>query len=458
MNKSVFSALGLLALLASLLPAQLVRFSTNLGDIDVTMLPDSAPATVQNFLNYVNRGDYNNTFVHRSVKYNPDAGSYIGVIQGGGYRWENGNAVAIREDRPVQNEFKVSNTRGTLAMAKLGSGPDTATNQWFFNSVNNSSNLNTQNGGFTVFGRVANTAGLTVMDRIAAIRTYNAGSPFDQLPLQDYTDGATVSEANLIVLKSITIVDTTPAVLDNGIISASGYGALPFAAAGSYIEIYGSYLAGSTRAWSTADFHDGDAPTALSNVSVTVDGRPAYVYSISPGQVNVQVPAGVTVNTSVPVVVTYSGQSSAPAALAIKETAGGLLAPASFKVGGKQYVTAIHNSGGAFVSNGTIPNIASAPARPGEILLFFGVGFGPVTPGPSAGRVATGQPTINAQIQFQFGDITTRANYAGLVPGLVGLYQFNVVVPAGLPAGDATLKVLVDGNPISQALFIPVQP
>jgi uncharacterized protein (TIGR03437 family) len=458
MNKSVFSALGLLALLASMLPAQLVRFSTNLGDMDVTLLPESAPATVQNFLNYVNRGDYNNTFVHRSVKYNPDAGSYIGVIQGGGYRWENGQAVAIRADAAVPNEFKVSNARGTIAMAKLSNGPDTATNQWFFNVVNNSSSLNTDNGGYTVFGRIANAAGLTVMDRIGAIRTYAFSSPFGQFPLLDFTEGATVTEANLIVLKSITIVDTTPAVLDHGIISASGYGALPFAAAGSYIEIYGSYLAGTTRAWSTADFHDGDAPTALSNVSVTVDGRPAYVYSISPGQVNVQVPAGVTANTSVPVVVTYANQTSAPASLAIKETAGGLLAPASFKVGGRQYVTAIHNSGGAFVSNGTIPNIPSAPARPGEILILYGVGFGPVTPGPVAGRVATGQPTINAQIQFQFGDVNAQVRYAGLVPGLVGLYQFNVVVPTGLPAGDVTLKVLVDGNPISQALYIPVQP
>jgi uncharacterized protein (TIGR03437 family) len=134
------------------------------------------------------------------------------------------------------------------------------------------------------------------------------------------------------------------------------------------------------------------------------------------------------------------------------------LAPASFKVGDKQYVAAIHNSTGAFVSNGAIPNIPAAPAKPGETLVCYGVGFGPVTPGPAAGRVATAPSSLNAQIEFQFGDVSVKPTYAGLAPNLVGLYQFNVVVPEGLAAGDIPLRVLVDGNPIAQALYLSVQP
>ena len=139
--------------------AQTVRFDTNFGNIDVQLLPNTAPNTVQNFLNYVNKGAYNNSFFHRSV-----TGF---VVQGGGFQWADGTAKTIPQDKPVKNEFSVSNTRGTLAMAKLDGDPDSATNQWFFNTVNNSSNLNFNNGGFTVFGRIQTNASLAVMDKVA---------------------------------------------------------------------------------------------------------------------------------------------------------------------------------------------------------------------------------------------------------------------------------------------------
>ena len=115
-------------------PSSMVRFHTNFGDIDVTLLPNSAPRTVTNFLNYVNRGAYNNSLIHRSV-----AGF---IIQGGGYQFINRVPREIASDPPVVNEFSVSNTRGTIAMAKLGSSPNSATNQWFFNLADNSRNLN----------------------------------------------------------------------------------------------------------------------------------------------------------------------------------------------------------------------------------------------------------------------------------------------------------------------------
>ena len=116
-----------------------------------------APLTVQNFLNYVNDGDYVNTIIHRSV---PGF-----IVQGGGFTAEGlaellntntnpANAIGvIPSDPPVVNEFSSerSNLRGTIAMAKLGGDPDSATNQWFFNLADNSTNLDNQNGGFTVF-------------------------------------------------------------------------------------------------------------------------------------------------------------------------------------------------------------------------------------------------------------------------------------------------------------------
>jgi uncharacterized protein (TIGR03437 family) len=449
-NRVVRVLVTLLPLAALFCPgafAQTVRFQTNLGDIDVNLLPDSAPATVANFLKYVNRGSYNNSFFHRSV---PGF-----VIQGGGYTFDT-SPKEIPADPPVRNEFRISNLRGTLAMAKLGNDPNSATTQWFFSLANNASILNNQNGGFTAFGRIANAAGLEVMDRIAAVPVVNAGSPFDQLPLQNYKSG-TIMTANLVLVTSIKVLEPGPSVASNGIISASGFGGFPWAASGSYLEIYGTNLAGTTRSWSSGDFTDGRAPTTLDGVTVTVEGKPAFVNFVSPTQVSVQAPADLTPGRSAPVVVSYKDQSSAPVMVAIRDTAGGLLAPPNFNVNGKQYAAAINLATGSFVANSSLPTIGGLPASSGDTLVFFGIGFGAVTPGDVAGQIATGTPAMTTSVQFQFGDVPAQVLYSGLAPGQVGVYQFNVVVPAGLPTGDSPLKVLVGGEPLSQALFVPVQ-
>src|SRR5687768_11600996 len=156
----VFSLLAAATLIGQA-PDQTVRMKTNLGDIDVTLLPSVAPLTVANFLKYRDKGAYNNTMVHRSV---PGF-----IIQTGGYTLSGNSFVAIPPDPPVRNEYNISNTRGTVAMAKLGNNPNSATSEFFFNLADNSANLNNQNGGFTVFARVANDASQAVVDRIAAL-------------------------------------------------------------------------------------------------------------------------------------------------------------------------------------------------------------------------------------------------------------------------------------------------
>ena len=176
---------------------QVVRFSTSQGNVDVQLRADAAPQTVANFLNYVNRGAYDGSFVHRSV---PGF-----VVQGGGYRFVNGNVETIPTDPPVVNEFNLSNVRGTLAMAKLSNDPNSATSQWFFNESDaNAASLDAQNGGFTVFGAVV-TNGLNTVDAIAALPTVNAGSPFDQLPVVNYVSG-NVAGDNLVAVNSVAVV------------------------------------------------------------------------------------------------------------------------------------------------------------------------------------------------------------------------------------------------------------
>jgi cyclophilin family peptidyl-prolyl cis-trans isomerase len=155
--------LFLFGLCLSLFSAQagtLAQFRTPFGDLDVELYDKEKPVTVENFKSLVRLGAYQNTFFHRLV---PGF-----VAQGGGF-WTtsktngagfgpNWNYVGVVPNfGQITNEYsvgpKLSNTNGTIAMAKLGSGPNTATCQWFFNLANNSS-LDLQNGGFTVFGHV----------------------------------------------------------------------------------------------------------------------------------------------------------------------------------------------------------------------------------------------------------------------------------------------------------------
>ncbi len=166
--------------LGSTARAERVRMITTLGNIDIELFEEIAPVTVANFLSYMNSGDYNRTVIHRSV-----TGF---VIQGGGYSFGDDGFDEIAKKDPIVNEFHLSNLRGTIAMAKLPNLPDSATSEWFFNLVDNSANLDTQNGGFTVFGQVTEES-LAVMDAIASLTLYNIsqnyGSAFTSVPLID---------------------------------------------------------------------------------------------------------------------------------------------------------------------------------------------------------------------------------------------------------------------------------
>jgi cyclophilin family peptidyl-prolyl cis-trans isomerase len=185
--------------------ATTVRMQTSLGDIDIRLLDDAAPATVANFLTYATSGAYVNSFVHRSV---PGF-----IVQGGGYRWNNttNSVFTLPANAPVANEFSASrsNLRGTIAMAKLGGDPNSATNQWFFNLADNSANLDSQNGGFTVFGQVIGN-GMQVVDAIAGLPIVNAngtntGGPFGSLPLTTVPVGG-ITAQNLVIIGAVKIL------------------------------------------------------------------------------------------------------------------------------------------------------------------------------------------------------------------------------------------------------------
>jgi cyclophilin family peptidyl-prolyl cis-trans isomerase len=221
-------------LLVTLIPAHAttVRMHTSLGNIDVQLLDNGAPATVANFLNYVTSGAYANVFIHRSV---PGF-----IVQGGGYRWNSTTNAAslVPANAPVVNEFSSSrsNLRGTIAMAKLGGNPNSATNQWFFNLANNAANLDNQNGGFTVFGRVVGN-GMQVVDAIAALQVVNASSPFDNLPLISVpVSPDPITAQNLVIINAITVLPALTGITIVGAPTLSATGAATYQVQASYAD------------------------------------------------------------------------------------------------------------------------------------------------------------------------------------------------------------------------------
>ena len=172
--------------------ANLVRLSIRLGSVvktvDIELFDQTQPITAANFLNYIHSGRTENNIFHRSV---PGF-----VVQGGGFRWTTTGVNPVPTFAPILNEPGRSNLRGTIAMAKLGGDPNSATSQWFVNLADNSLNLDAQNGGFTVFAQVVGT-GMTVIDEVAALPRVNAGGAFTDLPVKDFS-GSTINRVHTV--------------------------------------------------------------------------------------------------------------------------------------------------------------------------------------------------------------------------------------------------------------------
>ena len=197
-----------------------------------------------------------------------------------------------------------------------------------------------------------------------------------------------------------------------------------------------------------------NAPTVLDRTSVLVGGQQAFVRYVSPGQVNVQVPSNVLTGQQ-QIVVSTPVTASAAFNITVNATQPGMLAPPSFGIGGKQYVVAQFADGAYVLPANAIPGVPSRPAKPGETIVIYGIGFGPVS-GVAAGQVAPAASDLVTRPQIFFGPSSATLSYAGLAGGFVGLYQFNVVVP-NVAANDLVpLTFTLSGASGAQTLFTAV--
>jgi len=214
---------------------------STLGESIILALHDKAtPKNVTNFLRYVNRSDYSNSFLHRSV---PNF-----IIQGGGARpggasptqWAN-----IPVDAAVPNEPGISNLRGTIAMAKLGGNFDSATSEWFISTANNQSNLDFQNGGFSVFGAVVGSGSMGIAQALnnlpvvarsqpnqptvyESLITGTSGVSLDSIPVLQDPPPATPAANTFVRITSITEVEpvevTVASITPSNILAAAVFG------------------------------------------------------------------------------------------------------------------------------------------------------------------------------------------------------------------------------------------
>jgi uncharacterized protein (TIGR03437 family) len=217
---------------------------------------------------------------------------------------------------------------------------------------------------------------------------------------------------------------------------------------GSWVTIRGTNLANTSpgRTWRTDEVVNGNLPTSLDGVSVTINGKAAFVSYISPTQINVQAPSDSTAGDAA-VVVTNHGVAGAPAAAQLQP-----FAPALFQSGAAS-AAASRLPDYAVIGDPTVLKAAVA-AGTGDLVVLWGTGFGPTNPAVPAGTVVTGAPLATTAPTVTVGGVETQIVSTVLTAGCAGLYQITIRIPEGLPSGAAAVQATAGGIRTANGLTI----
>ena len=220
----------------------------------------------------------------------------------------------------------------------------------------------------------------------------------------------------------------------------------------TWVEIKGSRLAppGDSRIWRTSDFAGNKLPAQLDGVSVTVNGHSAYVYYISPTQINILTPPD-ALPTDAQVVVSNNGAASA-SFTALAQS----LSPSFFVLSDGLHVAAVHLDGtlvGPAASS--VPGYTFSPAKPGETISIYANGFGPTSIPVAAGSIIQGG-TLSPLPAITVAGRSATVQFAGLVSP--GLFQLNVIVPDSIPQGDQTIKATYGAAATQPGTLLTVHP
>jgi uncharacterized protein (TIGR03437 family) len=230
---------------------------------------------------------------------------------------------------------------------------------------------------------------------------------------------------------------------------ANAEGGVATIAPNLWVEIIGSNLgpAGDTRIWGNSDFVNDQLPTSLDGISVTVNGVPAYVYYISPTQMNILTPPN-AISGSVPVQVSGNGVISANFMVQAQAES-----PSFFVFGGGPYIAATHVDG-SYLGPTSLYSGLTTPAQPGETIVLYANGFGSTTV-PVVSGSETQSGTLSPMPVITIGGVAATVTFAGLVAP--GEFQFNVVVPPTLANGDQPTMAMYKGLTTQAGTLITVQ-
>jgi len=402
-----------------------IRMTTPLGPIDIALFGQQKPITVANFLKYIDQGRYfvNNpdpqksgpSFIHRSV---PGF-----IIQGGGFleSQDSSTTYSVLTYAAIQNEPGISNKRGTIAMAKLDGDPNSATSQWFVNLADNGANLDTQNGGFTVFGRVGNNT-MTTVDAIASLPRINRGSPFNELPVRNYTSPNPVTIANLVTIPSFAHIPTlnfTASSSDNAVAEAT--------ISGPKLLVAGKNNGTATITVTATDF---EGAMVSQNFKVTVGSAPGR-----PVQVSTRMQVGTGDSA---LIGGFIMRGSAPKRLAIRG-----IGPSSGLPGAiADPVLELHDSSGTIATNDNWGDAANKQ----EVI---DAGVAPGSPNESVILMTVPSNTTNA---FYTAIVRGANNTTGL--GLVEVYDLDSGPGSTLLNISTRGPVGVDPNALIGGFFV----
>jgi uncharacterized protein (TIGR03437 family) len=276
------------------------------------------------------------------------------------------------------------------------------------------------------------------------------------------------------VIRMITPTNCSSAFI-LGAITAGDFGAMKTVAPGSWMEVYGCDLTPGAAAW---NFQGSTAPTSLNGASVTIGGFSANLSYVSPTQVNALIPSEVPVGPQTVYVRSATGASNGFSATSngfvvnVAQISPGLWAPPELMLGARQYVGALFKDGSGLVLppgavlTGDFAGFPSRPALPGDVIVLYGVGFGPVCVTSTSGCVTipdgqvvqqsnTLQTTMNVIFGGTGGSLAD-LTYAGLAVNSVGVYEIDLVVPE-VPASNVTALSFNLGTTAStQTLYIAV--
>jgi uncharacterized protein (TIGR03437 family) len=264
------------------------------------------------------------------------------------------------------------------------------------------------------------------------------------------TGGALAAPSSLVVGILAPNTGPAPSINTGGVVPI--YSTSPTIQPGEWVSIYGSNLASATALW------NGNFPTFLGGITVTIDSKPAYLWLVSPGQINLQTPNDTATGT-VPVTVTTAG-GTATSTVTLAQ-----FGPSFSLLDAKHVAGIILRSdgsgaygGGAYDiigPTGTFLGYPTVAAKAGDSVELFGVGFGPTNPPVLAGQSFSGAAVTTNAVTLLINNASVTPAFAGL--SSAGLYQINLTLPIGLGTGDVPLVGTVGGMQTPSGVVMSLQ-